>query len=67
MRERLAQRKEELQATVELELGEAAVVAAEAALDDEFATREEAPAVHSPTLNLALALALALTLTPTLT
>ena len=42
MRARLAASKDELSKAVETELGEEAVVAAEATLEDEFAAREEA-------------------------
>ena len=42
VRVRLAASKEELGKAAEAELSEAAVLAAEAALDDEFASREEA-------------------------
>ena len=61
MRVRLAASKEELGKAAEAELSEAAVLAAEAALDDEFASREEAleGKVGTPSLTR--------TLTPTLT
>ena len=42
VRARLAASKDELSKAVETELGEEAVVAAEATLEDEFAAREEA-------------------------
>ena len=66
---RLAASKEELGKAAEAELSEAAVLAAEAALDDEFASREEAleGKVGTPSLTPSLTPTLTPTLTPILT